>query len=182
LKVEIAVLQEQKTSLEWQLDNLKNKVADDARLHANALASVSEDFNKKLAYQESSSNRVLQAEERRTSRVEKDLGDAKKELSSVKKESEESKKTIAVLQEKLAISHSELESAKSGPQLAPMPETQLEEIDNLKSQVQNLINRAKSINERHKQGDLVRLACCAIRRSGANDIIRATKSENLSIP
>ena len=160
MRVEIAVLQEQKTSLEWQLDNLKNKVADDARLHAQALASASEDAEKKLAQQESSSNRLLQAEERRASRVEQDLRDAKKELSGVKKELEESKKTIAVLQEKLVVAHSALEIAnlKTDAQPTTASETQLEEINCLKSQIQDLISRGKSINERHKQGDLVRLS------------------------
>ena len=158
MRVEIAVLQEQKTSLEWQLDNLKNKVADDARLHAQALASASEDAEKKLAQQESSSNRLLQAEERRASRVEQDLREAKNELSGVKKELEESKKTIAVLQEKLVVACSALEAAKTDAQPTTVSETQLEEINCLKSQIQGLITRGKSINERHKQGDLVWLS------------------------
>ena len=112
LKLEIAVLQEQKSNLESSFECLKNKAAEDALRHSQAVSRSAREYEKKLAQQESSSNRIFGAEERRASRVERELDEAKKELLDVKKGLGESENTVAVLKGTLTVINSELEAVK----------------------------------------------------------------------
>jgi archaellum component FlaC len=135
--------------------NLMNKGAEDARLHSQALSDAARESEKRLAQQEANSNRIIQAEERRATRVEQDLDDAKKELLDVKKDLKDSKKAVAIINDRLAEVQTELEAAKKCVREEQTSSNQIDEVSRLEAKVQDLLGRAKNINERYKQGDLV---------------------------
>jgi chromosome segregation ATPase len=111
--------------------------------------------------QEAAQTRIVQTEERRANRAEKDLEDAKHELDEVKLELKDLKKTWTVLDDRLASLQAELGSTKRQLEDAQQPVRE-EEINTLKERIRELesannglIESAKNINNRYKEGDLV---------------------------
>jgi chromosome segregation ATPase len=163
LKIEIAVLQEQKTSLEACLSDVSNRAADDSRLQRLAHANAISEYENKISQQEITNARILQAEERRATRAEKELDDLKNEINELKRDLRLAKKAGTDLGEKLVNVQVELEATKTRAleDVQPSP-AQVEENDQLKERIKELecvngglVERAKRIAARHKEGDLV---------------------------
>jgi len=164
LKVEVATLQEQKSNLEASLNDLRKKAEEDSTLQRQAHTNVVSDYENRSAQQEANLGRIVQAEERRAARAEKELEDAKVELNDLKRDLREAKKAEVVLEDKLAAVHAELDAVKmramedAQPSLAQVEENNRmsERIRELETLNEGLVERAKRINDRHKEGDLVR--------------------------
>jgi chromosome segregation ATPase len=164
LKVEVATLQEQKSNLEASLNDLRKKAEEDSTLQRQAHTNVVSDYESRFAQQEANLGRITQAEERRAARAEKELEDAKVELNDLKRDLREAKKAEVVLEDKLAAVHAELDAVKkramedAQPSLAQVEENNRmsQRIRELETLNEGLVERAKRINDRHKEGDLVR--------------------------
>lgn len=144
--MEIAVLQEQKATLEVSLQETREELIR----QRNAFVGASVEFEKKFAQQDIQNNRLIEAEQLRSSYTDR--------------EAKEAQQLVTQLREQISDLDGQLAEVTMRANAEPVPSSeQLQVVDDLKTRVRELEimndgleRRAKNIKLRYKEGTLVK--------------------------
>ncbi|KAJ6594382.1 hypothetical protein B0H19DRAFT_59710 [Mycena capillaripes] len=145
LNVELAVLREQKATLQASV----NQVTEEAATQRAGFLGASVDYENKLSKQEETHAKLVQAEERRAIAAERDVADAKRQVDDLMQQVESGRAELEDVRTKAREAASRQSMGVEGEVV--VLRARLEELEEENSRLQH---RARVLNQRYKDGDL----------------------------
>ncbi|KAF8662708.1 hypothetical protein AX16_001150 [Volvariella volvacea WC 439] len=146
-KTEIAILQEQKSTLQVSLRDLK----EEAVSNRSALADAKVDFEKKLAMVQEENARMIAVESARADNTAVELTEARRNAANLQSELEKARDTLDGLNAQITTLETDLREAMDSRATLFTLEKRVQELHEQNNVLQE---RARTLKLRHKQGDL----------------------------
>ncbi|KAF7321960.1 hypothetical protein MKEN_00718500 [Mycena kentingensis (nom. inval.)] len=151
LNVEIAVLREQKTTLQTNL----TKMTDDAATQRAGFLAAAADHENKMKEQKELHAKLVEAEARKTGVAEKDAAETKRVVEQLEKQMDDARSEAAELKTKLQEALSAVAAAKNAsPRLNGEVIVLQARLEELEAENTKLQNRTRTLQKRYQDGDL----------------------------